>query len=412
MSLRIFKINKYEPAEDERRLSECAEKGEFIKEYLFDLACFKKGEPKKMRYCIEVSAFPIGRKKRKFYAENGWKLVCRGSDMNIFSSEGNAAPLHTDRAEYAHIIKKYHKILLAVAVMLCVLLLLFCSAPILGIFMMTKEFVMTFARWSMYHFGEALFMPMLMVTLIYMAAFFYYLTEAFKAGKVIAGSIENGKSAERAMRNNKLSAIIIAAVTVFAAAANIFYGYCSAVSSEYDMEIGDISKDAILAEDVFPAGRYIPVESEEDLEYIRPEERTGREKVYGSEVTGYNSAITDEYYWYSQQGILLGEGEEYGVINSINAEYIRFKAKPMAGLALMEIVRNEARFLNPQFGTSPIEHDASGTPFDRIITLTCTGDGLDRHLISLQRGKTVYALKIFSDDITTEELLENIIANS
>ena len=69
MGFKVFKINKYEPVEDERRLSEFAQ----------------KGKPKNMRYCIEASYLRAGGKKKRFYAENGWRLVCRGLDINIFS---------------------------------------------------------------------------------------------------------------------------------------------------------------------------------------------------------------------------------------------------------------------------------------------------------------------------------------
>lgn len=131
MGFKVFKINKYEPVEDERRLSEFAKKGEFIKFHFGGLAFFKKGEPKNMRYCIEASYLRAGGKKKRFYAENGWRLVCRGLDINIFSAEGNAVPLHTDRSEYAHIIKKFHRARIAEALILCIILLLSCAVPVI-----------------------------------------------------------------------------------------------------------------------------------------------------------------------------------------------------------------------------------------------------------------------------------------
>lgn len=83
MGIKKFRINKYEPAEDERRLAEYAQKGEFIAFQRAGFAYFKNGEPKKTRYCIEVSYFGASRKKRNFYAENGWKRICRGGDVDI-----------------------------------------------------------------------------------------------------------------------------------------------------------------------------------------------------------------------------------------------------------------------------------------------------------------------------------------
>lgn len=412
MGFRIFKINKYEPAEDERRLSEYAQKGEFIKFHLGGLAFFKKIEPKDMRYCVEVSYLRAGRKKKRFYAENGWRLVCRGLDINIFSAEGNAVPLHTDRAEYAHIIKKFHKARIAEALILCIILLLSCVSPIVFMSVMTKEFVMMFARWRLYNFTASIFLMILIITLLYMAFFFRSLLDSFNAGKIIAGNIENSKSAEKAMRNNKLFAVIVGTVTVLAAAANIFYGYCSVVSSDFRGKIEDIPPNAIFAEDIFPADRYILVKSEDDLEYIRPEKRTGKEKAVGNVVIGLTSAVTDEYYTYIQQGILLDEDGRYGDLTGLSAEYISFKTKPMARLAAMELVRNEETIFSRDKERVLLEQDTEGTPFDRIITLTFKNGSRDEHIISLQQGKNVYTVKIFSDSITTEELLQNIICSA
>ena len=411
MGFRIFKINKYEPAADEQRLSEFAQKGEFIKFHFGGLAFFKKSEPKNLQYCIEVSYLRAGRKKRKFYAENGWKLACRGMNINIFSAEENAVPLHTDRSEYAHIIKNFHKASIAEALILCTLLLLYCAAPVVFMSVLEKEFVMMFARWGLYGFSASIFLVGLVITLLYMAFFFRSLLDSFNAGKFIAGSIENGKSAEKAMRNNKLFAVIVAAVTVLAAVANIFYGYCAAVSSDFKGKIEDIPQNAVFAEDIFPADRYVPVKSEADFEYIRPENRNENIKAVGNGVIGFTSAVTDEYYSYFQQGILLDEDGEYGDITNLSADYISFKTKPMARLAAMERVKNEEAIFSRDKERVLLEHDTAGTPFDRIITLTCK-NGKDEHIISLQQGKNVYMIKVFSDSITTEELLQNIISSA
>lgn len=99
MGFKHFVINKYEPENDEKRLNEFAANGEFIKSYSEGLAYFKKGKPEKLHYCIEAEILRPSRKKRRFYEESGWKLVCRGSDLTIFvSDEENAVPIHTDRS--------------------------------------------------------------------------------------------------------------------------------------------------------------------------------------------------------------------------------------------------------------------------------------------------------------------------
>lgn len=205
MGFKVFKINKYEPAEDERRLSKFAQKGEFIKFHFGGLAFFKKGEPKNMRYCIEASYLRAGGKKKRFYAENGWRLVCRGLDINIFSAEGNAVPLHTDRSEYAHIIKKFHRARIAETLVLCIILLLLCAVPVIVMPMLTGEFVMMFAKWGLYNFSASIFLCVLIFTLLYTAFFFRSLSDSFNAGKFIAGNIENGKSAEKPCETTSFS---------------------------------------------------------------------------------------------------------------------------------------------------------------------------------------------------------------
>ncbi|MDE6747072.1 MAG: DUF2812 domain-containing protein, partial [Oscillospiraceae bacterium] len=64
MGFKHIVINKYEPKEDEKRLEELASKGEFISSYTELLAYFKKGAPKKMRYCIEAVVLRPSRRQR------------------------------------------------------------------------------------------------------------------------------------------------------------------------------------------------------------------------------------------------------------------------------------------------------------------------------------------------------------
>lgn len=75
-------------------------------------AKFTKGEPKQMRYRIEVSCNKaITSEQKEMYSENGWDYVTIHGSFNVFSSpvELNAPELHTDPAEQSYTLKELDK---------------------------------------------------------------------------------------------------------------------------------------------------------------------------------------------------------------------------------------------------------------------------------------------------------------
>ena len=72
-------------------------------------AQFVKGEPKKMRYRIDVSINKkITPEQIQLYAESGWDYVTSYNFFHVFSSpvELNAPELHTDPAEQSYTLKE------------------------------------------------------------------------------------------------------------------------------------------------------------------------------------------------------------------------------------------------------------------------------------------------------------------
>ncbi|WHT49419.1 DUF2812 domain-containing protein [Sporosarcina thermotolerans] len=95
--------------EHENWFEEMAAAGLHLKKLGRMFISFKKGEPKQMKYRIDIS---IDRKisddQLEMYAESGWDYVTRDKFFYVFSSpvEVNAPELHTDSAEQSYTIEK------------------------------------------------------------------------------------------------------------------------------------------------------------------------------------------------------------------------------------------------------------------------------------------------------------------
>ncbi|MTI56633.1 DUF2812 domain-containing protein [Geosporobacter ferrireducens] len=101
--------------EHESWFTDMAAEGLHLKKMGTHFAQFVKGEPKKMRYRIDVSSNKkITLEQKQMYAESGWDYVASYGDFNVFSSpaELNAPELHTDPAEQSYTMKKLGKKLL------------------------------------------------------------------------------------------------------------------------------------------------------------------------------------------------------------------------------------------------------------------------------------------------------------
>lgn len=85
---------------------------------------FKKGEPKRMEYRIEVTKDKcISDEQIEFYEENGWDYITSYQSFHVFASleENNALELHTDPSEQAFTLQQLNKsfILIVIGIALC-----------------------------------------------------------------------------------------------------------------------------------------------------------------------------------------------------------------------------------------------------------------------------------------------------
>ncbi|KAB2331265.1 DUF2812 domain-containing protein [Bacillus mesophilum] len=107
MAKTIYKLrpsDNWRIGEHESWFADMAAQGLFLKKMGIPFAKFVKGEPKKMRYRIEVnSGDGITPEQKQMYAESGWEYVTSYNLFHVFSSpeELQASELHTDPAEQA-----------------------------------------------------------------------------------------------------------------------------------------------------------------------------------------------------------------------------------------------------------------------------------------------------------------------
>ncbi|MEH7251883.1 DUF2812 domain-containing protein [Neobacillus niacini] len=98
--------------EHENWFADMAAKGFHLKKMGLQFVKFVKGEPKEMRYRIDVSIEKkITPEQIQMYAESGWDYVTSNKYFHVFSSpvERNAAELHTDPAEQSYTLKELDK---------------------------------------------------------------------------------------------------------------------------------------------------------------------------------------------------------------------------------------------------------------------------------------------------------------
>ncbi|SEN98107.1 Protein of unknown function [Mesobacillus persicus] len=109
--------------EHESWFKDLAAQGLHLKKMGIHFAQFVKGEPKNMRYRIDVSIKKkISPEQIQLYKESGWEYVTRFQFFHVFSSpaELDAPELHTDPAEQAYTLKELDKKLTMNAVFIAV----------------------------------------------------------------------------------------------------------------------------------------------------------------------------------------------------------------------------------------------------------------------------------------------------
>lgn len=407
MSIKFMKINKYEPAADEKKLEEMAAKGEFIKSHVLGMAFFKKKEPKKVKYCIEASMFKPSRKVRKTYAEDGWKMTARGEDFTVYMSEDeNAVPLHTDRSEYAHVIQRFHNTAKRFMILYLIMLLIIVIEPYIVFPILNLGFLHSMLTYM----GDVEMIDMVIRTvavsvIIMFPLTGFYLYEYLSAGRFITCSIENGKSAEKAViRNRVIKSLYILLIVLAVVSLSLLLIFRSIVP-EAKMDIKEIPQQAITLDDIFGAEHIVYIETDELADkYLDPEDDYRKGFSHIVSVTKYD--FIGEYYAYWQTGAYIPEGEEYGSRTGLHGTYTEFNTEWLAKQGMKEFMESDSFYLNAD-DAEVIELDIAGTEFENAVYILEN----NRVYFALRDGKLMYTLNISVPDnldTTPEEIFNGI----
>ncbi|MBQ3162268.1 MAG: DUF2812 domain-containing protein [Oscillospiraceae bacterium] len=393
MGLKYMQINKYEPAADEKRLEEFAAKGEFISSQCAGIAVFRKGGPKKMRYCIEADTHMPRKKKLAAYKECGWSFAARATDANIYCTEDeNAVPLHTDRSEYAHVIETFHRSSLIMFVVFLLMLValyagmfIFYNVLDYSVLYLLEYDLKIETRMLISSAVATVFIGMLMII---------YLVDVIRAGQFIAGCIENKKSAAKSVAANAVMIACAVLMLVISIGDILFHWYCGLVNSSRQGDFSELPDKAITAEDFVELAPHEVLAAEGWL-YV------------GSSLTARESALTDTYCEYDQfEGYYNNSGETAAF--SVNGEYYEFKSTLAAKIAVDELA-DFWEGIYEGYNISVKEHNVEGTAYDRIISITnFTWDDVT---FFVRQGKVVQCVKIyFNDDFSdTETIYQKLI---
>lgn len=402
MGFRRFAINKYEPWEDEKRLEELAAKGEFICAYALGIAYFKKKEPKNLRYSVEAAALRPHGRKRRFYKENGWRLVCRGSDTNIFANEdAEAMPIHTDRSEYAHVIERFYRYMRGILIMLLVMAFIIYSEMAWIFPLLTHEKIMCFADYFRY-FPQPLSWMISVYWLIYTGMTLFGLKDLIGAGRFIAGNIESGTAAGRAVLWDRILTVIVVLTAVLGAVSIGWLWLAEITSKEYPADISDLPGEAVTIGEFFPEEGFHRLLTQEDIEkYIASPDMKKTAEPMADKAMRYTSPVTEEYYEYTQYGAYEGG------YASVWGKYIIFLTESMADTAADDVVRYQKEvFVDPRYDIVN-EFNPQGTAFDRVTAIS--SDDTPTVVFVLRKGRALTVLNVHVSDseLTVGEMFKN-----
>lgn len=362
-----MRINEYEPAADEKKLEEFAAKGEFLKYNIGFLSFFKKGTPKNVRYSIEPAIIKPNKKKRSAYAECGWKYETWCDDFCVYTSEDeNAVPLHTDRSEFAHLVKKKHSITAIILILLYLIVALDVLVPIIFFPMMTFGEVrpIIFTLPLIYGLQKMFLKSSIFVALYMFPLLLIYLCSFIKAGRFVTGCIENKADADKAVRRNNL----MTGILIFLFAVNIaiigFYAYASIDNSSERIPFSELPESIVTIDEIYTENIEFILTDEAAEKYIDPElwEKIDADPPIASNTT---SVFTDYHYDYWQYAAYIPDGKEKGARINIHCSYTEFKNNWLAMQGADEFINHEHFFFHSEEKIDIVSFDTSGTPFSK-----------------------------------------------
>lgn len=410
MSIKFMKINKYEPAADEKRLEELAAKGEFIKSHFLFLGFFRKGEPKKVRYSIEPKMNSGEKKHCEAYAECGWKRAANGVSFNVFMSDDkNAVPLHTDRSEYAHVVKSYHIYILITLIVLYIVMAADVLMPFIFFPLATGGKVQSIFTMSLrYDLAGDIVKIALVMAVFMFPMVLVYLWDFIKAGRFVTGCIENRRDAARASLRNNIMTGFFVFLLILDAAIILFQAYISSGFSQEDIPFTQLPDSIITIEEIYGDSIEYLTTDEAAEKYIDPKLWDGAFRAFPSTASELTSVFADCSYDYWQHAAYICDGREQGSKIDMHNTYTIFKNEWIAEESAEELIEYEEFFFTK--AADRVSIDAEGTPYEKAECLI----GSDSVYFVLLQGRTVHTVDIdlpLDCEYTAEMLFEGIIGN-
>lgn len=412
MSIKFMWINEYEPAADEKKLEEFAAKGEFFKYNLWFLSFFKKGTPKNVRYSIEPAVFKPNKKKRSAYEECGWKYEGSGDSFNMYMSEDeNAVPLHTDRSEFAHIVKKKHFATAIILILLYLIVALDVLLPIIFFPITTFGEVrpILFTLPLMYGLQTTFLATSIFIPFIIFPGLLIYVNNFIKAGKFVTGCIENKIDADKAIRRNNFMTGIFIFLLVVNVAIICFYAYASLDNDYYDVSFSDLPESIVTIDEIYTENIEFILTDEAAEKYIDPE-LWNKIHAYPPRASNTTSVFTDCHYDYWQYAAYIPDGKEKGQRISIHCTYTEFKNNWLAKQGADEFINYEYFFFHFEEKTDIVSFDTSGTPFLKGEYFV-DGNNLYIVLVNENAVQTISMAIPSESGLTPEMIFENISNN-
>lgn len=307
--------------------------GLHVNEFGYYLAAFDKGEPKDIRYSMDIMAKDPGKEELQVFSDCGWEQVSYRWDVHLFRTDGNsgARPLHTDKTDRELSIRKLErKMNRGIAVQLILLILVIIAT--VYILMYDKDSFLTFLER-----GTSSLTFYFVLFLILTVRSYEEFAGIRELGRHLRGEEEQKIEWKQPMRIRKGYVAALAVILIIAISVTLY----------------EITDTGLRAVDGYPASKDILrlsdietrndlySENEQNLLYYQPKSViadsmfTGSEKMWSSD--GYEANISLYFYdlRFQSASKRVIEGWEYRLskkgltkIDDPFLDYLSFEEKP------------------------------------------------------------------------------------
>lgn len=360
--------------EHESWFSDMALEGIFLEKVGLHFAKFTKGEPRRMRYRIDVSQGKhITQEQKELYSENGWEYVTSYGEFNVFSSlvEANAPELHTDPAEQAYTLSYLEKKFIKSAVIVAV-------ATVLMIGMLFSVWFLDASPYLALVQGGIIQQAILLVVFLYTAS---TSLQAAISIRTLRKTLSEGKAINHSApwrRQHKINLIVSTFFIVIAIFGVILPWMQIAMSKTETLPMANNDLPVVRLGDV-----------ERNSELVRESSYTEKNVDWGNRYRYDWSIFAPLQYQSDEQGVIANEmwKDGSGVYSpSIHTSIYKLNFPSMNERVLFDLIK---RYGEKYEGGDFLEKDHPG--FDKLIIQ----EGRDFKDVFAAKGKGVVYIRYF-----------------